>query len=252
MAETENIYINPRFPPYIDDKFNGTWFIIEARELIEETAYAKGQDGGLKIGDEVLQDWKFLAPISIQENLVHEWVPWETIASRLAGIGKEYSQLKNNVSGIYRSFEKGINEGSVGSAWRGLSSLSKSKTKVDTPLVYENSQRREWTFTFNLITDEDSQSEIYAPVIELELYSSPKKVNDGIDIELPSVFDIRTEAPESDFNTGFIYAEHTALTSIQPTYMAPYDKNGYPMRCELTLTFKELPPLYQDSINVSF
>ena len=53
--------------------------------------------------------------------------------------------------------------------------------------------------------------------------------------------------PNESTSTPFLEADYTALTAVQPTYMAPYDENGIPMRCELTLTFKELPPVYSDS-----
>jgi hypothetical protein len=36
------------------------------------------------------------------------------------------------------------------------------------------------------------------------------------------------------------------ITAIQPTYRGPY-RDGYPSICELTLSFKDLDPLYHES-----
>ena len=255
-------FVNPEISPYIDDKFNGTWLTIEARELQEETAYMGDDSGGLKVGDEIIMSWRFLAPQQIQENVIHEWAPWETISSRIAGMGKEFVQVIENVHSVGQSLSKGINNMNVGAGYKALSQVKKVKTKVDTPLVYENSQRMEWTMTFNLISAKNGYIDIIAPIRQLQMKSSPTKLKShgltGTDIELPHIFSIRTESPQNQYQgdkgydsmRGMIDIDHTALTSIQPTYMAPYDKNGQPTRCELTLTFKQLPPLYSDSFPI--
>jgi len=250
--EDELQYVNPWIEPYTSPGFTGTWIIIDAKELHEETAWMGDGAGGLVVGDKK-RSWKFLAPQQIQENVIHEWAPWETISSRIAGMGKEGVQVLESLSSVGQSLSKGVSNMSVGAGYKALSQIKKVKTKVDTPLVYENTQRMEWTMTFNLIAASDGEQDIMVPVRKLEEMSAPVRGDvqglTGTDITLPHIFSIYSETNETNPASSLLMIdiEHTALTSIQPTYMAPYDKYGYPTRCELTLTFKQLPPLYSDS-----
>ena len=61
--------------------------------------------------------------------------------------------MVNEVSSLGRTVMSQKGGIDIGKGFAALSSTKKDKSKVDTPLVYENTERREWTFQFNLIAD---------------------------------------------------------------------------------------------------
>jgi len=249
-------YTNPDYEPFnVSGSFSGSWIRIGAYEAKYFTAYGSDNDnGGLVVDDNEGESWKFLSPPQILETVNHEWEPWETISSRLAGKAKDFKQFTEDVAGITRALMSQTKGVSVDKLFTNLGSIEKAKQKIDTPLVYSDSPRREYTFQFNLTAKTEEQSKkMLLSVRMLEMWSSP--VKDGvISIELPYVFKVQSlplTDPDMDVAEGvLVNLEYAALTSIQPTYMAPYDKNGYPMKIELTLTFKEISPLYVDSFTV--
>jgi len=247
-------YKNPNFPPYIEPGFNGTWIEIESIGIKHQTAFiesGKNDKGGLVLSGEKGPSWKFLAPNQIMETVNNSWEPWETISSRLAGKGQEAIQMSNEIVGIYGALKElkgGFSLNTVANTYKSLTNISKAKFKVDTPLVYENSERREWIMEFNLVSiDGEGCIDMMQAVRDLELFSLPTRTKDyaGLGIDLPFVFSIKS-AP----NSLLINVEFAALISVQPTFKSPYDEQGLPIMIDLTLTFKELPPLYSDSINL--
>jgi hypothetical protein len=250
---------NPGFSPYTEPKFYGTWIKIVDKKIKFQTALTN-TDGGLVLDTSYEgTTWKYLAPSQIMETINNTWEPWETIASRLAGKGKEFKQIYqegSNLAGSLWNQKSGVD---VGKLFTNLSSVKKEKTKVDTPLVYENSERREYTLQFNLVCNNEmmgngSPEMMMQGIKDLEFKSLPtRNENDyGLGIDLPHVFSVQSMVllgnEEMDQNIPMISIGFAAITSIQPTYMAPYDTKGNPMRVELTITFKELPPLYSDSL----
>jgi len=247
-------YVNPDFEPYIGDSFKGTWIEITSYELKQQTAFVNGEKGGIIVDPTPALSWKFLAPNQIMETINNTWEPWETISSRMAGKGKELVQLGNELSGVWEAMgqvKHGINYGTVGKIYKKLTNITKAKFKVDTPLVYENTERREWTMEFNLSSvnpggglGKGSAEKMLESVRMLESSSTPVRTDafEGLGIEFPYVFTIESKPDENLMNV-----EYAALTSVQPTFKAPYDENGRPMMIDLTLTFKELSPVYSDS-----
>ena len=254
MADTVD-FKNPDFEPYNGEEFKGTWINIQSRKVEFQTALITGNNsntGGLILGD-LGDTWKFLAPQQIMESINNSWEPWESISSRLAGKGKEFKDMTNEAASIWKALKSQKKGLDIGNAFKGLSSVSKSNIKVDTPLVYENSERREYTLQFNLTAKDQSDSmDMMSSVVSLKSHSLPRRTDDsyGLGIELPYIFRVTSESLDMPFPSGMsmIFLEVAALTSVQPTYMAPYDNYGNPMRIELTCTFKELPPLYKDSL----
>jgi len=243
----------PNFAPYNQETFKGTWVVFTAKQIKIVTAFVE-DTGGIKIEDEEIETWRFLLPPQIQENVVHDWQPWETMASRMAGLGKEYRQIYNDATALGNAIMSGIRNQSVGGAFKQLkSSSTKINAKVDTPLVYEDSQRMQYQMTFNLVAS-DFGYEIVEMVRRLEELSAPdrsKEFIEGTGLVLPCIFQVKTEAPDdiSEINDGakpLLDFKACAITAVQPTYMQPYDGYGYPMRCELTIEFKDVEPLYRD------
>ena len=83
---TDFKFQNPCFLPYIDPGFDGTWITIKAKAIEHQTAFANSGSGGIVYKPYAdTYEWKFLAPESVQQSVVHVWEPWETVASKLAG-----------------------------------------------------------------------------------------------------------------------------------------------------------------------
>ena len=252
----ETPWKNPWYEPYTSTSFKGLWILITAMPIKEQTALADNATGGIKVG-EAVDAFQFLAPNQIMETVNNTWSPWETIASRLAGKGKEIVQMYNegsNLAGAMVDQAKGVN---IGQFYKDLGKTNKEKLKVDTPLVYENTERREFTFQFNLTASTKGEVSLMLKTVRLlQQLSTPVKTDEsyGLGIEFPHIFSLKTiPAPEDGYENWSVLARgnYMALTSIQPTYLAPYDDRGYPMRIELTMTFKELDPLYSDSFSES-
>ena len=248
MPDVKN-FKNPDFAPYTDNEFKGVWIEMKAIEIEYFTSFASGEgseDGGLKIKTNSNLDytWSFLAPEQIMETINNTWEPWETIATRLAGKLQEFRQIAITGKGAITALSEGFQSLKLRSAWNELTSISKNPAKVDTPLVYQDTDRREFTLEFNLIADREGKAyDMLRAVRIMEIVALPRKDDNQLGgIKLPAVFSVKSKPDNLIIDLPF-----AALTSIQPTYMAPYDSVGQPMRIQLTLTFKEIPPLYASS-----
>jgi hypothetical protein len=63
-------------------------------------------------------------------------------------------------------------------------------------------------------------------------------------VELPYVFQVRTKTGVDGYK-DIVNMRCAAISSIQPTYFHPY-VNGYPCKCELTITFIDIEPISRD------
>ena len=255
-------YQNPKgLHPYSDPSNNYTWIIMEAIELEFQTVYTR-RGGGISKGAHA-DTFKFLAPTTLMDNITHEWTEYESVATRLANKIQTATKIGSELSAGKRALQDTIKLlGAGGAKGTGVQSLSRlgttivnnmvnavagvrvPKTRVDSPLVYSNSARREWNFIFNLVAvNGNPGDEVVKPIKELMKYSSPQmqggQVNIGI--KLPFIFRIHTSPG------GLIHSENAALTAVQPTWKEPY-MDGLPMQAELTLVFKDLSPLYRSTI----
>ncbi|MFH1823640.1 MAG: hypothetical protein ABH873_00220 [Candidatus Firestonebacteria bacterium] len=245
---SEPTYVCPYFSPFIDPGFKGTWIRIISRGVEYQTALGTVDNPGGMILKDPGPTWYYLAPPQIMETINNIWEPWETIASRLAGRGIETVQMLKNIGGVIGAFGAGV-FGGIGPGVKALTSMGRVNYKVDTPLVYTDTDRREWTLQFGLAANDLTNSFFMLQGLKrLKAVSLPVKDVSGdinLGIELPYVFKLKSIV-EGNETGDLINTYWSALTSLQPTYMAPYDENGSPMRIELTATFKELSPLYAD------
>lgn len=225
------------------------WIKIEALRLQSQSTGGRG--GSIKI-DRRGATFKFIAPEEIQETIQHEWEAYESMQSRLMEKYKAAIKIGEDIRGLKKIGGKKVLEGlaSEGDIGNKISSaignidLSTNipKVKVDTPLVYTESTRREWNLDFRLASYTiNTYDEVVMPVKELMKYSSPSFGGSQINIEFPWIFRLSTEPG------NLILAKHAALIAVQPTWKAPY-RNGSPSSCDLTLTFKDLSPLFKETI----
>lgn len=235
------------------------WISMKPKRIIDQYSKGAGTYGTVDLNTEFL----FLAPPALSENIIHHWDAYESVASRLAQKARSAIKLANETTALGRVFAETLsvenikktlngaleNEGtSVESAAKAAyNAVPGSKIpaiKIDTPLYYTNSDRRQIVFEFQLFNENingwKSEDILMKPIQELMKMSSPDLISD-ITIEFPYMWEITTKPTE------FIKYSYCALTAVQPTWNAPYI-NHLPASCNLSLTFLDLSPLYAGTI----
>lgn len=259
MATT--LYKNPvgNRIPHSGTDFKATWIKMSAKEIKSQTTMGRGTVSTTKIGSGPV--FKFLAPNNLNETISHEWEAYESMQSRLAEKVRGVVRLAEDtkaIAGLTKSatgatkktldVEDFSGKNALGGALSLIDRQGLGKTitpsRIDTPLVYSTSSRREYNLTFQLVAGKDPLKEVVEPIKQLMRYSSPETEGSSIFIKFPWVFELRSEPG------GLIYVKNAALTSVQPTWREPY-KNGYPTSAELTLVFKDLAPLFGNLIETS-
>ena len=242
------------------DTNGSVWIHMKPRKILDQ--FSKG--AGTISTQELDIEFIFLAPLNLNENIVHHWEAYESVASRLAQKVRSAVKLGSEVSAMTNVFgeaadladavkdtfkRQGVNEGQsveqfVGKAYKAVPSSRIPPIKIDTPLYYTNSDRRQIVFEFVLFQESvrgyDAKQMIIDPIQDLMKFSSPDLISD-INIEFPYMWDIRTRPKE------FIKYSTCALVGVQPTWNSPYI-NGYPASVNLQLTFMDLSPLYAGTI----
>jgi hypothetical protein len=247
----------------VENADNSTvWISMKPRRIVDQ--FSKG--AGTIATEKVNSEFKFLAPLSLNENVVHHWEQYESVASRLAQkvrsavkLGAEGAALMgifNKRGDIADTFKNTFSQkgGNVGTAienavvktYNQVGGSRIPNIKIDTPLYYANSDRRQIVFEFLLfhenINPDNPEKVLIEPVQELMKYSSPDLQSD-IKIEFPYMWEIRTLPYE------FIKYTTCALIGVQPTWNAPYiGKKGLPSSVNLQLTFLDMSPLYAGTI----
>jgi hypothetical protein len=255
-------------------QWNGgnVWFSMKPKRIIDQ--YSKGGNAPIKVSDPQVE-FLFLAPLSIGEHIIHHWEAYESVASRLAqkarslikfsneinagktAIGQkllEYEQQllapeakENSVSSPTKK-KKPINTSNlVSDAFHQVPGHSIDRKKIDTPLYYTNSDRRQLILEFNLFAemkrpevDSRPEKHLLEPIQEMMKYSSPG-FKDGLNIDFPYMWEVKTEP------YPFINYKTCVLQGVQPTWNSPYVR-GLPISCNLQLTFQDLSPLYASTI----
>ncbi len=242
------------------EEYGFVWIHINARKILDQ--YSKGAGKIITREGAPEVQYAFLAPLNITETVSHNWAEYDSISSRIAQkvrtaakIGAEFQSIVDSFS---RNTEdkakaKGLMQQKSVTAANSLASFARGvynrisphsipKIKVDTPLYYENSARRTFTFEVILVAEKDPRMDVVEPVKDLMKWSSPAlKGQGGVDIDFPYMFEVYTRPQE------FIKFSTMALTAVQPTYQSPYIA-GYPSSCILQLTFQDLSPLYRSAI----
>lgn len=247
---------------------NFVWIHMKARKIINQFSKVAGEGtaSGQTVGRPT-REFKFLAPLSLNENIVHHWDQYESVASRLAQkvrsavkLGAEGAALaglyddRANLSDAAKNTFKNVGQGKVGTA---IESVTKRlyqsaggsvipRIKVDTPLYYQNSDRRQIVLEFLLFHEglkaNDPRHDLINPIQDLMRLSSPDLLQDKITIEFPYMWEVFT------WPVDFIHYTTCALVGVQPTWNSPY-VNGVPVSVNLQLTFTDMSPLYRETID---
>jgi len=239
---------------------NFVWIIFTPFKITYQSVAAQRGSAmnTVRAGEQI----KLLAPDSIMYTHSHSWGEYESMASRLLSKYSEFAKMKNEgnalgsaLPNIAKQIGTGATEiakgnygdaasqakGALDSLHGGLSGAAVANVKVDLPLVFQGSERRSFTFEFNLLAISDPKAEVYDIVRNFELYAAAQSKGQ-VDLDPPYVFNLRTEPGD------IINVDKAALESVQPTWKAPYSKEGYPYSCNLTLTFKDMSPLYRRTL----
>ncbi len=248
--------INP-WASRAEGKANGSvWISMKPRKILDQ--FSKG--AGTISTKELNTEFVFLAPLNLNENIVHHWEAYESVASRLAQKVRSAVKLGSEVKGMANVFgssadladdvkdtfkNRGGSEGQsvesyVNKVYKAVPTSRIPPIKVDTPLYYTNSDRRQIVFEFHLFSEKATEDSLVNPIKELMKFSSPDLKSD-INIEFPYMWTIKTIPNE------FIKYTTCALTSVQPTWNSPYI-NGLPSSVNLMCTFTDMSPLYAGTI----
>lgn len=188
--------------------------------------------------------FEFLAPNEIMETLSHEYGSYDSIASRMSqvtgALGKTAEEIKGVGHSVLEATRHGNSLKSAANAAAGqINQTNVEFYRPDEAMVYQNTNRRGIEFSFKLFECGDPKKYIVDIINELLSMSSPQKTDNLSGILPPYLFHIQTS------NVVFLDIEACALESVQYTYSAPYI-NGYPSSCELTLSFKQILPVFDD------
>lgn len=237
-----------------------TWLQIEAKEIEKINSYGRGDNVVTSSGD-IVCSWKYLIEEEggIQESITHDWGEYDSVAGRLAQKVADVTKSINdaaafknaglNISDEVWKKESFSARGAIAAGLSGFGNNPVARYKIDSSFVYQDSRRREYTFTFHLSSTNNSG--FYKNVVEgvkkLEYYSCAtaegaiKGEDVGVGIRFPAIFTIKTVPSE------VVFIKMAALTAVQPTWSGPW-RNGIPTKCELQLTFTDVSPLYRNSI----
>jgi uncharacterized protein YukE len=233
------------------------WIHLKAKKITDQTTAGRG---GSIAGGADGAEFVFLGPNEIPENIGHTWDEYDSIQSRVANkvrdaakLGAELKSLgsglsKFNVGDISKVFQSSMdNFGSaaetlVKAAYNAVAAHSIPKIKIDTPLYYGGSERRQLVLDFNLITESDNpKNDVVDVVQDLMRYSAASSKGD-VDIEFPYYFEVWSEPGRAiNYTTA-------ALMAVQAAWTGPW-LGGYPTACKMSLTFKDISPLYRQTIS---
>lgn len=249
------VYKNPVGGFY--SNFNNlTWIHLLGKKLKSQTSTVKG--GRIQVDDtQPVYDFSFIAPEEMMETISHDWTEYESWVNRLGGLLQTGTKLKADLRGIGTNIQQLVDKGVQSWEESDTSTLTNylknvspetgiPQTRIDSPLVYSGSQRREWNFTVHLAAFKNPVKEIALPVFWLMKLSCPQKHEGSVYIEAPYVFKFKTYDNYAN-NNNLIYSNWCALKAVQPTWSGPYIR-GYPLKCDLTLTLVEIEPLYSSTI----
>jgi hypothetical protein len=245
----------------VKDKSGTVWISMKPRKILDQ--FSKGV--GSIATEELPETFVFQAPLSLNENIVHHWEAYESVASRIAQkvrsavkLGAEGAALLQTGSNMINSEQiKQLFSSKASDAGVAIENFVKAaygnvvgsvipKIKVDTPLYYTNSDRRQLVVEFQLFHENISsnpENVLVKPIQKMMKYSSPHLPSrGGISIDFPYMWEVQTIPYQ------FINYTTCALIGVQPTWNAPYLQGGVPSSVNLQLTFQDMSPLYRDTI----
>lgn len=245
MADTKMNSVNN---PFIEAS-RTLWIHFTVKELNSQSANGRSKIGATSINEK----FKLIAPKELSTNLGHTWGEYESMSSRIAETGEKVSKTMAEAGTVW----KGLKAGVSGGAAAGVAALKSTPVRwhrQDTAITYSDSDRREINLSFELAAYKDPKKEVFDIVRKFEVYSCPSMIQSWNNkVVPPYIFSINSVFGENTY-VDLLNIENAALVAVSPTYSFPYlyatnISPGYPCKCELTLTFREIDPLYRTNFN---
>lgn len=177
-------------------------------------------------------DLSFVLNSDLNYQISHTWEDDDTIAGA----------IRSTLSGGAKAVDKA----------KGVAGPIPAKKYInDSPLTYKDSPRREISFEFDVTAITDAASDVFLPIDALIKSSLPSfggsdRTTFSIAYEYPTIY--KLDIVKGGIKTGMFNMDAAVITSIVPTWKAPYIK-GFPSQCQLSITFKEMAPLYRETYN---
>ncbi len=227
------------FPSHGNDSgVDSLWLIFNIYKIDNLSMNPRSPNPVNKADNKPVGTYKILAPNDIQETISHTWDEYSNMAGRMGETGKTFKKSIEESIGLISL--KNTKNASLSSILDSATTAG-SQNKIDKPLVYTNSNRRDLPLTFQFADQGNGEEDVLKVYNDFRKYSSPSIGDDAvIGMNYPHVFSITSE-PYS-----LIHIPYCVLTSLQPQYYGPYRK-GIPSKCDVTMTFKDLQPMYQST-----
>jgi len=247
-ADPQIIQIPKSFFPHADFQ-DALWIVIKARKL--KNINTKGRGGAISISEHG-DTWKFLAPEELVEVHNHGWEPYDSFHSRLlekiralhVGVEQFEKITKASIDEAKKLWTEKNTNNLLSKLEAGVINASNTdlpQYKIDTPLIYQSSERRTWDLNFTLASS-NGGTDILDAVKRLQKAAAPNLIGDSeTTIEFPYIFEVRTE-PSDMIKFGF-----AIINTIQPTWKGPF-RYGNPFQCELQIGFTDMSPLFRKTI----
>lgn len=207
------------FTPYKIDK--------QTMDVRNSESYLKTLPGGLPI--------RLVAPMDIQENITHNWNDYENMVGRAGQLLNKYYKGAKSIGSAGEAAIASVAGADV-NKMLSTDITGETSANVSVPLVFEGSNRREYSMMFQLADKGDTKRDVFDPV-QFFREKTSAEIENHITIKFPHIFTIKS------IPNGIINMKYAAIVAVQPNFQGPY-RNGYPSRCELTLSFRDMSPLF--------
>lgn len=238
------------FYPHSDFE-DAVWVILKPSKL--KRISTEGRGGRYHLGD-AGSTFKLLAPENFLEVHNHQWEVYESFHSKILELIRRahtgvdmWSKVLNQSIGELSKFKGRVPDSFLKRAENAIINATNTdvpKYKVDTPLAWTGTSRREITLEFHLATS-DGGHDILQAIRLMQKYSAIQTTTDNeLDIEFPYIWELSTE-PE-----GMLYYRRAAMTSLQVEMKTPYI-NGKAQIIILSLSLIDMDPLYSSILDDS-
>lgn len=249
MADNREKYlpelVSDRFPSHYGDSFNNSedtlWLKLTPKTFKPNITATKNINGG---GSATRQSLWFLLSSTFSIGLQHQWDEETSISGALRELKTQAetqaAKLFAETGGGITLAGKRFNDQYAG----GISS------KNDTPFIYKNTTRRNFTVEVNFSAYTSSEKEVWNPIQTLMIWSAADGIGDGslaTQFYFPYVFKLETITGSGKL-VDIVNFENAALEQVTPTFNQPYIQ-GYPSSASVSLTFTDIQPVYASSIS---
>ena len=216
------------------------WLRVTPKTFRPNISVQTGYNGGVP-GSTALY---FLLGQSLTMGLNHTWNELDTVSGAIRGIKSTLQKQGSDVASIFKT----VTGSDFGARFNQYATGTSAKN--DNPIIYEDTNRRDFTIELNFVAHSDAEKEVWNPIQSLMVWSCAESGERGqfdTTFKFPFVFRVQTVTGKNK-ETGLVNFTDAAITQVLPTYNQPY-KNGYPMSAQVQVTFLDINPVYRNRIS---